>query len=66
MADYQNIRQIKAMKKLEKIGILKISPKKKGVPPKTFYKVDIELYNEIIEELNREDRNKITGDDDSA
>ena len=46
-------RQKIAMKKLEEINILEISKKKKGIPPKKFYRVDCELYKKIALKLNQ-------------
>ena len=46
-------RQKLAMKVLVKWGILEISTKKKGTPPKTFYKVHEEKYEALLIELNK-------------
>ena len=46
--------QKKAMAVLSELKILYISPKKKGTPPKKFYRVNKERYNELVEKLNSE------------
>jgi hypothetical protein len=45
--------QKQAMKKLQELKVLYISPKKRGTPPKKFYRVDILKYNEIIHYLHK-------------
>jgi DNA-directed RNA polymerase specialized sigma54-like protein len=45
--------QKQAMEKLQELNLLYISPKKKGTPPKKFYRVDIGKYNEIIQYLHK-------------
>jgi hypothetical protein len=44
---YQNI----AINILVELKIIHISPEKKGTPPKTFYHVDLERYEEIVQNL---------------
>ncbi len=46
-------RQKIAMKVLVKWGILEISTKKKGTPPKTFYKVNEDRYVKLLIEFNK-------------
>lgn len=48
-------RQKIAMLVLEELGILKKLSKKKGTPPKTFYKVDGEKYVKYLIGLNKPD-----------
>jgi hypothetical protein len=46
--------QKKAMAILSELKILYISPKKKGTPPKKYYRVNKERYDELVEKLNTE------------
>lgn len=50
-------RQRKAMELLVESKILKISEKKKGTPPKKFYRVDIDRHDEILQQLSDENQN---------
>lgn len=47
-------RQKIAMQLLTELGILMILDKKKGIPPKKFYKVDMEKYEKVVQSLSNE------------
>ena len=49
-------RQKIAMKKMVDLGILQIAPQKKGIPPKIFYRIDINSYYKCIEALSKKNK----------